>query len=205
MTFNYRAGLFRMWLVTSLFWVVVSVWAGLAIGPVIAVPLGFGIVLGLIVWAIRGFAAKQPTSPETFDLGGFRKHLAETQGGNPELHKLEPFLTRLEAKYGNNVPKTELEGLRQLVSSRLRDIDEQRQEIINRTAEEGKTVEIESLRRSLERSGAALTGIDRDAYVLETDKLLDSLTAKYGSRIPVDHAHKIMQDLEAGRGYAPDE
>ena len=36
-------------------------------------------------------------------------------------------------------------------------------------------------------------------------QLLESLTAKYGSRIPVDHAFKIMQDLETGRGYTPDE
>ena len=28
---------------------------------------------------------------------------------------------------------------------------------------------------------------------------------KYGNHIPVDHAYKIMQDLEAGLAYTPDE
>jgi hypothetical protein len=29
MTFNYRTGLFRIWLVLTLLWVVIAVWAGL--------------------------------------------------------------------------------------------------------------------------------------------------------------------------------
>jgi len=96
-----------------------------------------------------------------------------------------------------------MEVLRQLISSKLARIEEQRQEIIIRGAKEGKTIEIESLRRTLEVSKAAYTGPDRNAYVLEIDKLLESLTAKYGSHIPVDQACKIMQDLEAGLGYTP--
>jgi hypothetical protein len=152
----------------------------------------------------RGFAVKQLPSAQTFDLRELRQDLAET---NPEVFEteLEPVLNRLEAKYGNNVPVDEMEGLRQLIGSKIAGIEEQRQEIINRGAKEGKTVEIESLRRTLEASKAAYTGPDRNAYVMEMDKLLESLMARYGSRIPVDHAQKIMQNLEAGLGYTPDE
>lgn len=197
--------MFRIWLVLSLFWVVVTVWAGLTWGPVIGVPLVFGVVLYLMVWAIRGFAVKQPPPAQTFDLRELRQNLAKTQSENPEVYKTElaPFLNGLEAKYGNNVPVTEMDGLRQFVDSKLAGLEEQRQEIVNRGAKEGKTIEMESLRRTLEGSQAAYTGPDRDAYVMEVDKLLESLTEKYGSRIPVDHAYKIMQNLEAGFGYKP--
>lgn len=98
-----------------------------------------------------------------------------------------------------------MEGLQQLISSKLASLEEQRQEIISREAKEGKTIEIESLRRTLEASKAAYAGPDRNAYVMEMDKLLESLAAKYGSRIPIDHAYKIMQNLEAGLGYTSDE
>jgi hypothetical protein len=40
---------------------------------------------------------------------------------------------------------------------------------------------------------------------MEIDKLLESLAAKYGSSIPVDHAYKIMQKLEAGLGLTLNE
>ena len=207
MTVNYRAGLFRVWLVFSLLWMIVALWAGREWGPVIGVPLVLGVVLYLIVWANRGFAIKQPPPAHTFDLSELRQDLVETQAENPEVYttQLEPFLDRLEAKYGNNVPVTEMDGLRQLIKSKLAGIEEQRQEIINRGAKEGQTIEIESLRQNFEVSKAAYTGPDRDAYVMEMDRLLESLTVKYGNRIPVDHAYKIMQYLEAGLGYTPDE
>ena len=155
----------------------------------------------------QGFEVNKPQSAQTFDLSALRQDLAETRTENPEVYKteLEPVLNRLEAKYGNNVPVAEMEGLRQLISSKLAGLEEQRKEIISREAKEGKTIEIESLRRTLEASKAAYIGPDRNAYVMEIDKLLESLRAKYGSHIPVDHAHKIMQNLEAGVGYTPNE
>jgi hypothetical protein len=154
-----------------------------------------------------GFAVNKPPSAHTFDLSELRQDLTETQTENPEVYKteLEPVLNRLEAKYGNHVPVAEMEGLRQLISSKLAGLEEQREEIISREAKEGKTIEIESLRRTLEASKAAYTGPDRNAYVMEMDRLLESLAAKYGSHIPVDHAYKIMQNLEAGLGFTPDE
>ena len=71
---------------------------------------------------------------------------------------MEPFLDRLEAKYGNNVPVTEMDALRQLIKSKLAGIEEQREEIINRGAKEGQTIEIESLRQNF---GQEYTGLIR--------------------------------------------
>jgi len=150
---------------------------------------------------------KEPPSAQTFDLSELRQDLVETQRENPEVYKteLEPVLNRLEEKYGNNVPVAEMEVLRQLISSKLADIEKQKQEIISRGAKEGKTIEIESLRLTLEASKATYAGPDRNAYAMEIDKLLESLAAKYGSSIPVDHAYKIMQKLEAGLGLTLNE
>lgn len=133
---------------------------------------------------------------QTVDLGELRSDLAKTQAESPEFYKRElaPALDRLGAKYGNNVPVAEVDGLRQLVNSKIGGIEEQRQKIISRGAKEGKTIGIESLRRTVEASKAAYAGPDRRAYLAEMDKLLESLTAKYGSRIPVDHAYRIMQE-----------
>ncbi len=151
---------------------------------------------------ILDLTTKNVSSTQTFNLSELRQDLAEIRKENPDLYKmeLEPVFDRLEAKFGNDVPVTELHGLQQLISSKLADVEEKRQEIINRGAKEGKTIEIESLRRSFEASKAAYTGPDRDAYVIEIDRILGSLLAEYGSHIPIDHAYKIMQKLEAGLG-----
>jgi len=206
MTFNYRQGLFRIWLVLSLLWVAVAVRAGLSVDSVIGVPLVFGAVLYLVVWAIRSFAVK-PSSEQTFDLRELRQNLAAIRTENPEFYETElaPIFNRLETKYGNNVPITQMDGLQGLVSSKLASIEEQKQAIINRGAAAGEAIEMERLLRFVEDSKAAYTGADREAYIMQMDKLFGAITAKYGSRIPVDHAYKIMQDLEAGRGFNPDE
>ncbi len=46
-------------MVLSLFWVVATILAGLSWGAVIGVPIGFGILLYVVVWAIRGFGVKE--------------------------------------------------------------------------------------------------------------------------------------------------
>lgn len=76
MTFNYKTGLFRVWLVLSLLWLAVGLFAGADAGAIITVPLVFGVVLYLIIWAIRGFAVKERPPADTFDLQEFRQHLA---------------------------------------------------------------------------------------------------------------------------------
>lgn len=119
MTFNYRTGLFRLWAVLSLLWVVVTALiGGMPWGAVVGLPLILGVALYLIVWIIRGFTKVQPSSEEFFDLQELRQNLASSlKTEYPELYrtKLEPLLDRLEAKYGNDVPQSEMEGLRQFL------------------------------------------------------------------------------------------
>jgi hypothetical protein len=154
-------------------------------------------------WAKMDSGDEPPA--QTFDLGTLRQDLAETQAKNPARNELETLLNRLDAKYGNDVPLFEMAGLQEYITSNLVGLEEQRHEIIGRGAKEGKTIEIESLRRTLERQKTAYTGPDPEAYVFAMERHLELLTAKYGTHIPIDHAYKIMQNLEAGRGYNPED
>jgi hypothetical protein len=121
----------------------------------------------------------------------------ELSAAQPEAYKsgLEPLLDSLEAKYGNLVPVVSIE---ELIPGRLRHLEEQRQEIVDREAKKGKTIEIAALRQRLEATKATYTGSDSDAYANEVNRLLDVLVSKYGSCIPVDEAYRIMQKLERG-------
>jgi hypothetical protein len=92
--------------------------------------------------------------------------------------------------------------LQNLIKTELGQIEEQRQEIINQGARDGKTIDLDRLRDRLEKNKAACDGPDRDAYGQEMDRLLQSLSARYGKQIPVDHAYRIMQRLESGSGLA---
>jgi hypothetical protein len=146
-----------------------------------------------------------PPPPNTFDLSGMRQDLSAAQSDNREFYEreLEPHLNRLEAKYGNNVPVSEMEGIQQLIEAKLVGINKEIQGIIDRGAKEGGTIEIAALRRTLEEAKATYTGPDREAFVDGLDRRLESLAAKYGSHIPLDDAYRIMQDLEGGRGFTP--
>lgn len=115
---------------------------------------------------------------------------------------MEPLLDRLQSEYGNHVPVVELAALQNLTKAKLGRIEQQRQEIINQGARDGKTIDLDRLRDTLENSKAAYEGLEREAYAQEVDRLLESLSARYGSRIPVDHAYRIMQRLEAGQGLS---
>lgn len=64
MTFKDKSGLFSMWLVLTLLWVLATAWTGLGWDWVVGVPGAFGVALYLVVGAIRGFAAKEsPRKP----------------------------------------------------------------------------------------------------------------------------------------------
>jgi len=64
MTFNEKSGLFSMWLVLTLLWVLATAWTGLRWGWVVGLPAAFGVALYLVVGAIRRFAVKErPRKP----------------------------------------------------------------------------------------------------------------------------------------------
>jgi len=138
----------------------------------------------------------------THVCNGFK--VEERAPGEFVVFCLAPFIVR-DTISGESAPISEMERLHFLVNEILARIEERKQEIIDRGAKEGKTVEIEALRGRLEDSKTAYAGPDRDACAMEVDRLLSALTAKYGTRVPIDHAYKIMQDLDAGRGYTPND
>ena len=133
---------------------------------------------------------KSPLIP----LTELREQLSAAQ---PERYKseLEPLLDQLQATHGELVSAAAVE---ELIAAKLRELERQRQEIVDREAKKGKTIEIAALRQRMEATKAACAGSNRDAYANELDRLLDGLSAKYGSSIPVDEACRIMQKLERG-------
>jgi hypothetical protein len=153
--------------------------------------------------AITGFVSE--SLPPTFDLSELRKDLSTSRRDNREFFEqtLEPHLNRLEANYGNNIPLSEMEGVQQLIKSELAGIDKEREEALDHAAREGITIELTALRERLEAAKATYSGPNRDAYVEGLDRFLETLAAKYGSHVPLKDAHRIMEDLEAGRGFEP--
>ena len=138
MTFNYSTGLFRIWVVLSLLWVIATaLLGGMTWRALIGPPLILGIILYLIVWIIRGFTKAPPLSAQVFDLRELRTRLVSAvQAQDPELYKreLEPLLDRLEAKYGNDIPETELEALKRFTKLKIVGLEKQKREIIARGA-----------------------------------------------------------------------
>jgi hypothetical protein len=109
---------------------------------------------------------------------------------------LEPLLDLLEARYGKYKPLSELSGLQEAIHKKLVEIKQKKQVMIDQLAAEGKTIEVDAIRRRLERSKTAYSGDDRDNYAREVDRFLETLTTRYGERIPVDEAYAIQQTLE---------
>lgn len=207
MAFNYRTGLFRVWLVLSLFWLAACLLVGAEAGIIIAVPLLFGITLYLIIWAVRGFAVKELPPAQTVDMRELRQELGSTETLDPKMFRceLELVLNSLEAKYGQHVPLHEIQNLQQTIGAKLSNIARHEQQIVDQAAREGETIDLDRLRDSLAKGKATLEGSDREAYEQEMDGLLQILSAKYGSRIPIDQAYKIVQRLEAGFGLSDED
>jgi len=109
--------------------------------------------------------------------------------------ELEPLLDSLQDIYGDLVP---VAAIKELIPARRRQLAQKIQEIIDQGAKKGKTIEIGALRQRMEATKATYTGSNRDTFATELDRLLDGLAAKYGNRIPVDEAYRIMQKLERG-------
>jgi hypothetical protein len=88
-------------------------------------------------------------------------------------------------------------GLMQgLVKEKIHSIEQARQAIIDKGAQEGKTLATERVLRYLEASKADHQGSDREAYTAAADKLAREFREKYPDAIPVDEAYRLMKDWE---------
>lgn len=96
MTFNYKTGLFRSWLVLSFLWVAGTLFMAANPGPVdasdwglaVTVPVIFGVLLSSAVWAIRGFGVKEPPPAPVTELEGAqgaRQNTVLADADHPEV------------------------------------------------------------------------------------------------------------------------
>jgi hypothetical protein len=93
MTFNYKTGLFRSWLVLSLLWVAGTLFMASHPGPVdasdwglaVTVPLIFGVLLSSGVWAIRGFGVKEPPHAPVTEVDGAPQNTVSADAEHSEV------------------------------------------------------------------------------------------------------------------------
>jgi hypothetical protein len=83
-----------------------------------------------------------------------------------------------------------------LVKEKLQSIEDSKQTIIDKGAQEGKAIATETVLRHLEASKVAHQGADREAYTVAADKLVREFREKYPDTIPVDEAYRLMKESE---------
>lgn len=152
-------------------------------------------VLLFAIWAVRRSRTKEPT----FDLDELRRDLTTSTSASPEMYDeyVKPILEQLEAQYGKRVPLHEIVKFQQLCTTKMAEIEVQRQAIIDRGAKQGATISIEALRAGLNKDKEAYDGPDKEAYARELDKLVEILITNYGTAIPVDEAYEIQKHLDS--------
>jgi len=92
--------------------------------------------------------------------------------------------------------REQLDLMQGLIKEKLQTIEASRQAIIDKGADEGKTIATEAVLRHLEASKADYQGADRAAYTAAADKLARDFREKYPDTIPVDEAYKLMKEWE---------
>ena len=118
---------------------------------------------------------------------------------NPEEYKksIEPLLHELQQKYRDQIPVGELQ---RFISAEKLNLKAKMKGLVASAATEGKTISLESLRQTMEKSKTDYKGSDRDVYNANIDNFIGSLKAQYGEQIPVEDAFKLLQKLEGAAG-----
>jgi len=94
--------------------------------------------------------------------------------------------------------KEQLELTKDLVEKKIEQIREEKKEIIDQAAKEGKTIPLAPLLESLEKSKKEHKG--NEEYIAEIDRRINELKEKYRTNIPVDEAYKLVTDYEDKHG-----
>ncbi len=117
---------------------------------------------------------------------------------NPEMHAaiVEPFLTTWKQQYGRRVPMHAFETLRKRLDTELEQLRRKKKRVVDDAAKNGKTIDIASLRETMEKTKTEYEGTDRAAYIRAADAWIMKLEAAYGTSIPVDEAAKLLDELE---------
>jgi hypothetical protein len=128
--------------------------------------------------------------PQYVDLPTLRKQLLERNQDPKFRRDIEPWLEELKQKFGERVP---LREANQFVDEKMAGIQRQIDEELQKPEAEGKTVDLENLRRNVK---AGYTGKDRENTFREIDRHIDAMEAKYGRQMPLAEAEKMWQQLE---------
>jgi hypothetical protein len=149
------------------------------------------ILLGLVAIVLLFVAMRWMESrPQYVDLPTLREQLVE-RNQDPEFRRnIEPWLEELKRRFGERVPLGEAN---QFVAEKMAGIQRQIDEELQRPEAQGKTVDLEKLRRDVK---AGFTGNDRENTFREIDRHIDAMEAKYGRQMPLAEAERMWQQLE---------
>jgi hypothetical protein len=132
------------------------------------------------------------------DLEDLRNDLAAVQANSPDFYQevVAPFFQSWKERYGRRVPLQEVGVMQKRIDYEMNRIKEKKQELFDKAASKGVTIELSTLRQNMEKSKADYNGADRRGYVQQIDLFLTSLEVKYGASIPIDEANKLLDKLD---------
>lgn len=173
----------------------------LAITLIVLKRIFYYVVLG------RATATEKP-GKGFLDLEELRTSVAVVQANNPDVYQevVAPFFQMWKERYGRRVPLQEVEAMQRRIDYELNKLKDKRQEIVEKAARQGVTIDLATLRKKLDKSKAEYNGADRQAYIQQIDLFLTTLEVKYGTSIPVDEANKLLDKLDDDiRAHGADE
>jgi len=164
----------------------------LALALIVLKKVSYYVILG------RATATEQP-GKGFLDLEDLRNDLAGVQANSPDVFQevVAPFFQSWKERYGRRVPLQEVEVMQKRIDYEMNRVKEKKQELIDKAASKGATIDLSTLRKSMEQSKADYNGADRQEYIRQIDLFLTSLEVKYGTSIPVDEANKLLDKLDA--------
>ncbi len=166
---------------------------------------GVALAIALIVlkkvfyYVILGRATATEQAGKGFlDLEDLRNDLAGVQANSPDVYQevVAPFFQSWKERYGRRVPLQEVEVMQKRIDYEMNRLKEKKQELIDKAASKGATIDLSALRKSMEQSKADYNGADRQEYLRQIDLFLTSLEVKYGTSIPIDEANKLLDKLD---------
>jgi hypothetical protein len=145
----------------------------------------------------RATATEQP-GKGFLDLEELRNDLVGVQANSPDVYQevVAPFFQSWKERYGRRVPLQEVEVMQKRIDYEMNRLKEKKQELIDKAASKGATIDLSTLRKNMEQTKADYNGADRQEYVRQIDLFLTSLEVKYGASIPIDEANKLLDKLD---------
>ena len=107
-----------------------------------------------------------------------------------------PFFQSWKERYGRRIPLHEVDVFLKRIDHEMNQIKEKKQQIVDKVASKGVTIDLPTLRKNIEKSKAEYKGPDRQGYIQQLDLFLTSLEVKYGTSIPIDEANKLLDKLD---------